>query len=390
MGFFKKLKERLFGSKENNNIKNDDLDKNEISEEKFSKSTKEKKETILNEKENTKEEIKLIKKQEKLAKKEKKELNKQLNKEKKINKYVAGLSKSGTNLTKKIRELQSNHKQIDEEFFEKLEEILIMSDISVSQVYLILEEIKKEVKVENITDKNLINEIIADKMFVIYANQSTVNTKLNLGHTGLNVLLMVGVNGSGKTTSIAKIANKLVLEGKRVLLAAADTFRAGAVEQLKIWAQRLNVDIILPDKEGADPASVVYKAFEKTKDNEYDVLIIDTAGRLQNKINLMNELAKINKIIQKFIPEAPHESLLVLDATTGQNGILQAEAFKEVTPISGIVLTKMDGTSNGGIILSIKDKLNWFCVKTCEYFWKALIYSSLNCNEVFLFFIIFH
>ncbi len=358
MGFFKKLKERLFGSKENNNIKNDDLNKNEISEEKFSKSTKEKNETVLNEKENTKEEIKLIKKQEKLAKKEKKELNKQLNKEKKINKYVAGLSKSGTNLTKKIRELQSNHKQIDEEFFEKLEEILIMSDISVSQVYLILEEIKKEVKVENITDKNLINEIIADKMFVIYANQSTVNTKLNLDHPGLNVLLMVGVNGSGKTTSIAKIANKLVLEGKRVLLAAADTFRAGAVEQLKIWAQRLNVDIILPDKEGADPASVVYKAFEKTKDNEYDVLIIDTAGRLQNKINLMNELAKINKIIQKFIPEAPHESLLVLDATTGQNGILQAEAFKEVTPISGIVLTKMDGTSNGGIILSIKDKLN--------------------------------
>ncbi len=358
MGFFKKLKERLFGSKENDNIKNNNLNKNEISEEKFSKSTKEKNETILNEKENTKEEIKLIKKQEKLAKKEKKELNKQLNKEKKINKYVAGLSKSGTNLTKKIRELQSNHKQIDEEFFEKLEEILIMSDISVSQVYLILEEIKKEVKVENITDKNLINEIIADKMFVIYANQSTVNTKLNLDHPGLNVLLMVGVNGSGKTTSIAKIANKLVLEGKRVLLAAADTFRAGAVEQLKIWAQRLNVDIILPDKEGADPASVVYKAFEKTKDNEYDVLIIDTAGRLQNKINLMNELAKINKIIQKFIPEAPHESLLVLDATTGQNGILQAEAFKEVTPISGIVLTKMDGTSNGGIILSIKDKLN--------------------------------
>lgn len=358
MGFFKKLKERLFGSKENDNIKNNDLNKNEISEEKFSKSTKEKNETTLNKKENTKEEIKLIKKQEKLAKKEKKELNKQLNKEKKINKYVAGLSKSGTNLTKKIRELQSNHKQIDEEFFEKLEEILIMSDISVSQVYLILEEIKKEVKVENITDKNLINEIIADKMFVIYANQSTVNTKLNLDHPGLNVLLMVGVNGSGKTTSIAKIANKLVLEGKRVLLAAADTFRAGAVEQLKIWAQRLNVDIILPDKEGADPASVVYKAFEKTKDNEYDVLIIDTAGRLQNKINLMNELAKINKIIQKFIPKAPHESLLVLDATTGQNGILQAEAFKEVTPISGIVLTKMDGTSNGGIILSIKDKLN--------------------------------
>ena len=358
MGFFKKLKERLFGAKEKDDTKDEQFDQNEIQEEKIDELTEVEKEKITKEKEITKEEIKLIKKQEKLAKKEKKELNKQLIKEKKINKYVAGLSKSGTNLTKKIRELQSNHNQIDEEFFEKLEEILIMSDISVSQVYLILEEIKKEVKAENITDKNLINEIIADKMFVIYANQSTVNTKLNLDHSGLNVLLMVGVNGSGKTTSIAKIANKLVLEGKRVILAAADTFRAGAVEQLKIWAERLNVDIVLPDKEGADPASVVYKAFEKTKNNEYDVLIIDTAGRLQNKINLMNELAKINTIIQKFIPEAPHESLLVLDATTGQNGILQAEAFKEVTPISGIVLTKMDGTSNGGIILSIKDKLN--------------------------------
>ena len=358
MSFFKKLKERLFGAKEKDDTKDEQFDQNEIQEENNDELIEVEKEEINKEKEITKEEIKLIKKQEKLAKKEKKELNKQLIKEKKINKYVAGLSKSGTNLTKKIRELQSNHNQIDEEFFEKLEEILIMSDISVSQVYLILEEIKKEVKAENITDKNLINEIIADKMFVIYANQSTVNTKLNLDHSGLNVLLMVGVNGSGKTTSIAKIANKLVLEGKRVILAAADTFRAGAVEQLKIWAERLNVDIVLPDKEGADPASVVYKAFEKTKNNEYDVLIIDTAGRLQNKINLMNELAKINTIIQKFIPEAPHESLLVLDATTGQNGILQAEAFKEVTPISGIVLTKMDGTSNGGIILSIKDKLN--------------------------------
>ncbi len=350
MGFFKKLKDRLFGSKDNHKNQNETSDfddkKNNLKE----------KETTSNKLD--KEELKLIKKQEKLNKKEKKELNKQLAKEKKINKYVAGLSKSGTNLTKKIRELQSTHNVIDEDYFEKLEEILIMSDISVSLVYLILEEIKKEVKSENITDKNLINEIIADKMFVIYANQSTVNTKLNLDHEGLNVLLMVGVNGSGKTTSIAKIANKLILEGKKVLLAAGDTFRAGAVEQLKIWAQRLNVDIVLPDKEGADPASVVYKAFEQTKNKDYDVLIIDTAGRLQNKINLMNELAKINKIIQKFIPDAPHESLLVLDATTGQNGILQAEAFKEVTPISGIVLTKMDGTSNGGIILSIKDKLN--------------------------------
>ena len=298
------------------------------------------------------------KKQIKLEQKAQKARLKELAKENKLNKYVAGLSKSGTNLTQKIIELQSASKVLDEDFFEQLEEILIMSDISVNMVYLIMDEIRKEVKKENLSDPKLIAEIIADKMFTIYANQSIVNTKLNLDHEGLNVCLVVGVNGSGKTTSIAKIANKLVNENKKVLLAAADTFRAGAVEQLKVWAKRLNIDIVAPDKEGADPASVVYKAFEKTQTEQYDVLIVDTAGRLQNKVNLMNELAKINKIIAKFVANAPHESLLVLDATTGQNGILQAEAFKEVTPLSGIVLTKMDGTSNGGIILSIKDKLD--------------------------------
>lgn len=395
MGFFKKLKDRLFGrnedSKDKKNSKEtiidketqndnnfefinetkeqDVVEKQEIEKELETKSVKKenvKKKLSREEKKNlTKDEIKafkeqtqLLKKKEKLNKKQEKERIKQLAKENKLNKYVAGLSKSGINLTKKITELQAAHNELDEEFFEELEEILIMSDISVSLVYVIIDEIKKEVKLENVKDKSLIAEIIADKMFAIYANQSAVNTKLNLDHEGLNVLLVVGVNGSGKTTSIAKIAYKLINENKKVLLAAGDTFRAGAVEQLKIWAKRLNIDIVLPDKEGADPASVVYKAFEKTQKENYDVLIIDTAGRLQNKINLMNELAKINKIIEKFVPGAPHESLLVLDATTGQNGVIQAQAFKEVTPLSGIVLTKMDGTSNGGIILTIKDKLD--------------------------------
>lgn len=371
MSFFKKLKDRLFGKKdiENQNQKLENEELNKIEENNYENSSK----LIINENENeskvkeklSKEEKKLLKQEQKLEKKKKKlEKNeekarlKQLAKENKLNKYVAGLSKSGTNLTKKIVELQSSHNEIDEEFFEKLEEILIMSDISVSMVYIIIDEIKKEVKKENISDKNLIGEIIADKMFTIYANQSIVNTKLNLDNEGLNVILMVGVNGSGKTTSIAKIANKLKNEGKKIILAAGDTFRAGAVEQLKVWAQRLDIEIVVPEKEGSDPASVVYKALEKAKEDNYDVLIVDTAGRLQNKINLMNELSKINKIIEKFVPNAPHESLLVLDATTGQNGVLQAQAFKEVTPISGIVLTKMDGTSNGGIILTIKDKLN--------------------------------
>ena len=348
MGFFSKLKDRLFSKSSKNKEKSvDQIENKENGSDQSYIQTN-----------NIKNLNQIEKKQTKIEKKAQKQLLKELVKENKLNKYVAGLSKSGNNLTQKIVELQSSSRTLNEDFFEQLEEILIMSDISVNMVYLIIDEIKKEVKKENINDPKLIGEIIADKMFTIYANQSIVNTKLNLDHDGLNVLLIVGVNGSGKTTSIAKIANKLVNENKKVLLAAADTFRAGAVEQLKVWAQRLNIDIVTPDKEEADPASVVYKAFEKTQTNQYDVLIVDTAGRLQNKVNLMNELAKINKIIAKFVTNAPHESLLVLDATTGQNGILQAQAFKEVTPLSGIVLTKMDGTSNGGIILSIKDKLD--------------------------------
>lgn len=351
MGFFSKLKDRLFSKSSKNKEKPVDQIENK-------ENGNDQNDIQANNIENIKNLNQIEKKQTKIEKKAQKQLLKELVKENKLNKYVAGLSKSGNNLTQKIVELQSSSRTLNEDFFEQLEEILIMSDISVNMVYLIIDEIKKEVKKENINDPKLIGEIIADKMFTIYANQSIVNTKLNLDHDGLNVLLIVGVNGSGKTTSIAKIANKLVNENKKVLLAAADTFRAGAVEQLKVWAQRLNIDIVTPDKEGADPASVVYKAFEKTQSNQYDVLIVDTAGRLQNKVNLMNELAKINKIIAKFVTNAPHESLLVLDATTGQNGILQAQAFKEVTPLSGIVLTKMDGTSNGGIILSIKDKLD--------------------------------
>ncbi len=346
MGFFKKIKDRLFtlnpGDSESKKKSKIVVDEPQI----VSKSK------IVDE------DKKIAKLQEKLEKKEEKLRLKNLAKEKKINKYVSGLSKSGINFSKKILELQNKHNEIDDDFFEELEEILIMSDISVNLVLTIIDEIKKEVKTENVVNRDLINEIIADKMFVIYANQSIVDTTLKIYNEGLNVLLIVGINGAGKTTSIAKIANKLILEGKKVLIAAADTFRAGAVEQLRIWADRIGADIVLPEKEGADPSSVVYKSLTLAKENNYDVLIVDTAGRLQNKINLMNELAKMNGIIKKFIPNAPHESLLVLDATTGQNGVLQAQSFKEVTPLTGIILTKMDGTSNGGIILTIKDKLD--------------------------------
>ncbi|MGL6125033.1 MAG: signal recognition particle-docking protein FtsY [Metamycoplasmataceae bacterium] len=348
MSFFKKIKDRLFNSstKESKDIKKPIFEKI-----KLSKSDK-------SEPDSQEENAKIAKLQQKLDKKEAKKREKALIKEKKINKYVSGLSKSGNNFSRKIIELQNKHNEIDDAFFEELEEILIMSDISVNLVLTIIDEIKKEVKTENVVNRNLINEIIADKMFVIYANQSVVDTTLKVYNEGLNVLLIVGVNGSGKTTSIAKIANKLILEGKKVLIAAGDTFRAGAVQQLKIWADRVGADIVLPEKEGADPSSVVYKSLTLAKEGNYDVLIVDTAGRLQNKINLMNELAKMTGIIKKFVPNAPHESLLVLDATTGQNGILQAKSFKEVAPLTGIILTKMDGTSNGGIIISIKDQLD--------------------------------
>ncbi|WGI36646.1 signal recognition particle-docking protein FtsY [Mesomycoplasma lagogenitalium] len=325
MKFFEKLKTRLFGSKE---------EKEELKK------------------------IELQKKTEKLEKKIEKDLQKRLIKEDKLDKYVEGLKKSNVSLTQKIINLQNSHKKIDEELFEELEEILIMSDISFSLVEIILYEIKKEVKNENINDPKLIGEIIADKIYTIYANNSIINTQLNVEDNRLNVILMVGVNGSGKTTSISKIAKKYCDLGKKVLIAAGDTFRAAAVEQLKVWAERAGADIVVPNENEYDPGSIVYRSLDKAIEENYDLLIIDTAGRLQNKVNLMNELAKINNIIHKRIPEAPHDSLLVIDATTGQNGISQAKHFKEVTPISGIVLTKMDGTSKGGIILSIKEQLD--------------------------------
>ncbi|UUM24615.1 signal recognition particle-docking protein FtsY [Mycoplasma sp. 3686d] len=273
----------------------------------------------------------------------------------KLEKYKTGLS-NASNFGKQLLELQNRYNHIDQEFFDELEELLIMSDINASLVYLIIEKIKNEVKTNNIDDPKLIGEIVADQMFVVYTNNSITNTTLNYQQGRLNVFVFVGVNGSGKTTSIAKIAHRFVSQGKKVLIAAGDTFRAGAVNQLAIWADRINVDIVKPDKEGADPASVVYQAMQKAKEQNYDLLIIDTAGRLQNKINLMNELNKMIGIIQRFEPSAPHESLLVIDATNGQNGLSQAREFKEVANLTGIILTKMDGTSKGGIVLSIKDE----------------------------------
>ena len=273
-------------------------------------------------------------------------------------KYVAGLDRSNVTFSDRINELAARFREINEDYFEELENILIMSDVGVSMVMKIVDEIKNEVRIQNITDPKQINDIIVDKMFVIYANDSVMTTKINYAGEGLTVILMVGVNGAGKTTTIGKLANRIVQdEGKKVMVAAGDTFRAGAIDQLAVWADRVGVEIV-KGREGGDPSAVVFDALKQAKEKNVDVLICDTAGRLQNKVNLMKELEKMNRIIKREVPDAPHETLLVIDATTGQNGVSQAVEFSKITDITGLVLTKMDGTAKGGIVLSIKDQLN--------------------------------
>lgn len=267
--------------------------------------------------------------------------------------YDKGLEKTRKNVLSAIINLNKNHSKIDDEYFDELEEIFIMADIGVNTVMKIIDRLKQRVKKENITDVKQLQEIIVDEMFVIYVNNDIIVNKINYSKEGPTVILFVGVNGAGKTTTIGKIAYKLQNEGKKVLLVAGDTFRAGAVEQLHEWAKRNDTDIVY--KEGADPVSVMYDGALKAKEEGYDVLLIDTAGRLQNKVNLMKELEKINRVIGKLIPGAPHETLLVVDATTGQNGISQAKSFQEITNITGIILTKLDGTAKGGIVLAIKE-----------------------------------
>ena len=215
---------------------------------------------------------------------------------------------------------------------------------------------KLEYLFQNITDPDKILELLVEEMYVSYQNDIDLDTTIHYADEGPTIIMMVGVNGVGKTTTIAKLTHRFINEGKKVLLVAADTFRAGAVEQLGVWANRLNVDIV-KGKENADPSSVIFDGMKKAKDADYDIVIVDTAGRLQTKINLMNEIAKMCKVIKKEFPDAPHETFLVIDATTGQNGVFQAKVFAEVTGVSGIVLTKMDGTSKGGIVLAIKDQL---------------------------------
>ncbi len=272
-------------------------------------------------------------------------------------KYVAGLDKASKSLGDRINELAARYRELDDDYFEELENILIMADVSVDVVMNIVDEIKKEIRIQNIKDPALINDIIVDKMFVIYASDSVILTDIQYAKEGLTVILMVGVNGAGKTTTIAKLAHMIKQDNKQVMVAAGDTFRAGAIDQLATWADRLAIPIV-KSAPGGDPSAVLFDAIGQAKAQGMDVLICDTAGRLQNKVNLMNELEKMNRVIQKEIPDGPHETLLVIDATTGQNGVSQALEFSKITNVTGIVLTKMDGTAKGGIVLSIKDQLN--------------------------------
>ena len=277
-------------------------------------------------------------------------------KDENVKKYDAGLEKSRNEFVSKLSMLGIKYTKVNDEYFDELENILIMADIGVNTVMDFMDRLRKRVKSENITDTKYLNEVIVDELFIIYVNNENITDKIKMADSGPTVILMVGVNGVGKTTTIAKLAHKYKSDGKTVMLVAGDTFRAGAVEQLKIWADR--TDSLFYGKENTDPAGVIYDGLIKAKEENADIVLIDTAGRLHNKVNLMKELEKINKVIGKLIPNAPHETLLVIDATTGQNGIMQAKAFKEITDITGIVLTKLDGTAKGGIVLAIKEEVN--------------------------------
>ena len=282
--------------------------------------------------------------------------NVEVKKSEDVEAYDKGLEKTRNEFVSELSFLGRKYTKVTDEYYDELEELLIKADIGVNTVMSFMDRLKKRVKQENITDTDYLKEVIVDELFIIYVDDDDLTDKINMAKEGPTVILMVGVNGVGKTTTIAKLAHKYVSEGKKVMVIAGDTFRAGAVEQLKIWADRTGS--LFYGKENIDPAGVVFDGLKEAAEQNADIVLIDTAGRLQNKVNLMNELYKINRVIQKFIPEAPHETLLVIDASTGQNGILQAEEFKKITNITGIVLTKLDGTAKGGIVLAIKEKVH--------------------------------
>jgi len=273
-------------------------------------------------------------------------------------KFKEGLAKTRNSFTSKVNDLVARYRKVDEDFFEELEDVLLQADVGFETVMELMDKLRFEVQRKNIKDTDGIQTIISEKLVEIYEAGEENLTELSIQPKGeLTVILFVGVNGVGKTTTIGKLAHRLKSEGKTVMLAAGDTFRAGAIDQLQVWGDRVGCEVI-KQSEGSDPAAVMYDAIRAAKNRNADVLICDTAGRLQNKVNLMKELEKVHRVISREIPNAPHEVLLALDATTGQNALVQAQMFKEVTNVTGIVLTKLDGTAKGGIVLAIRNKLH--------------------------------
>ena len=271
-------------------------------------------------------------------------------------KYDRSLKKTRTGFGARLNAFFANFRSVDEEFFEELEELLIMSDVGVQVASNLTEELRYEVKLENAKKPDALRRVIIEKLVELYEKDGNYDERIHF-QDGLTVMLFVGVNGVGKTTSIGKLAHRYKQAGKKVMLVAADTFRAGAVAQLAEWGRRVDVPVVTgPEK--ADPASVVFDGMERAVAEGIDILMIDTAGRLQNKDNLMAELEKIGRIIKRVVPEAPHETFLALDASTGQNALVQAKEFSKITPLTGIVLTKIDGTARGGVVLAIREELN--------------------------------
>lgn len=271
------------------------------------------------------------------------------------NKFKEGLTKTRDAFVDRVDDLFSRRKKIDEDFYEELEEILIGADVGVNTVLKLIDQLRAEVKKRKIEDPAELQPILSEKLIELLKGDADAG--LNLNPNGLSVILFVGVNGVGKTTTIGKMAHMFKSQGKKVLMAAGDTFRAGAIEQLETWGERVGVDVI-KQQSGSDPAAVMFDAVQAAKTRGVDILLCDTAGRLQNKVNLMEELNKIYRVIQREVPDAPHEVILVLDATTGQNALSQAKLFGDKTGLTGLVLSKLDGTAKGGIVVAIRQELS--------------------------------
>ncbi len=352
MGLFQKFKDVFKSKKEREEELKSIFDEEEISssvEEKINETSEGSVDETLTQDE-VSSSIEEPKKEEK--KKKKKDITE---KDKDLVTYDKGLEKTRKEFVSELSLLGRKFTKVTDEYYDELESLLIKADIGVNTVFDFMDRLKTRVKHESITDTNYLTEVIVDELFMIYVEGESLTDKINMAESGPTVILMVGVNGVGKTTTIGKLANKYKNEGKKVMLIAGDTFRAGAVPQLEEWANRTGS--LFYGKENTDPAGVIYDGLVKANEENVDIVLIDTAGRLQNKVNLMNELDKINKVIGKHVPNAPHETLLIIDATTGQNGISQAESFKSITNITGIVLTKLDGTAKGGIVLAIKESV---------------------------------